>query len=249
MEHIVRLLICMAGHSHASNIAHRKGAQDKKKAKLFTKYLREIQVAAKCGGVSEEINPRLRVAIAKAKTVSMPKDRIEALLKKISGGDDASNYEEVRYDGYANGGIGIIVEALSDNKNRTASDVRSTFTKNGGNLGETGSLSFAFTRYGVIYFKTAGLNFDKLFDEAVNANAQSVENVGEYAEVLTEFEDFFAVKNALEGIFGPEAIEESGFEYRANLKPESEMSEEQSANLQKLVDALEELDDVQNVWY
>ena len=239
----------MAGHSHAANIAHRKGAQDKKKAKLFTKYLREIQVAAKTGGTNEETNPRLRVAIAKAKTISLPKDRIEALLKKVSGGDDASNYEEVRYDGYANGGIGIIVEALSDNKNRTASDVRSTFTKNGGNLGETGSLSFTFTRYGVIYFKAESINFDTLFDEAVNANATSIENEGNYIEVLTQFEDFFTIKNTLEAKFGSDAIEESGLEYRQNIKPECEMSDEQKANLEKLIDALEELDDVQNVWY
>ena len=137
----------MAGHSHAANIAHRKGVQDKKKAKIFTKYLREIQVAARAGGINEETNSRLRVAIAKAKTVSLPKDRIDAVFKKISGGEDMNNYEEVRYDGYANGGVGIIVETLTDNKNRTASDVRSTFTKYGGNLGETGSLSFVFKRY------------------------------------------------------------------------------------------------------
>ena len=238
----------MAGHSHAANIAHRKGAQDKKRAKIFTKYLREIQVAAKLGGVQEEMNPRLRVAISKARAISLPKDRIEAVLKKVSGGDDNQNFDEVRYDGYANGGIGIVVEALTDNKNRTASDVRSTFTKHAGNLGETGSLNFAFSYYGVIYFKPNTIEFDKIFDEAVNQGAESVELVdGGYTEVLTSFEGFNSVKSALEASFGADCIEESGFEYRANTP--QDLSTEQQEALQKLVDALEDLDDVQNVWY
>jgi len=238
----------MAGHSHAANIAHRKGAQDKKKAKIFTKYLREIQVSAKLGGISEDSNPRLRVAISKAKSISLPKDRIEAVLKKVSMGDDNQNFDEMRYDGYAHGGIGIIIEALTDNKNRTASDVRSTFTKHSGNLGETGSLNFAFSRYGVIYFKPNTVNFDKVFDEAVNQGAQSVEIVdGNYIEVLTSFEDFHSTKSALDSAFGLQSIEDSGFEYRAN--DSQELSSEQQESLQKLIDALEDLDDVQNVWY
>jgi YebC/PmpR family DNA-binding regulatory protein len=236
----------MAGHSHAANIAHRKGAQDKKRAKIFTKYLREIQVAAKLGGVQEEMNPRLRVAISKARAISLPKDRIEAVLKKVSGGDDNQNFDEVRYDGYANGGIGIVVEALTDNKNRTASDVRSTFTKHSGNLGETGSLNFAFSHYGVIYFKKDLVDFDKLFDLAVNEGADSVEPTGDYIEVLTSFEAFNSIKSALEAALGTDCIEDSGFEYRANTP--QDLSSEQQESLQKLIDALEDLDDVQNVW-
>jgi YebC/PmpR family DNA-binding regulatory protein len=236
----------MAGHSHAANVAHRKKAQGDKKAKIFTKFLREIQVAAKSGGVNESTNSRLKIAIAKAKSVSVPRDKIESLLKKVAGGEDLANYEEVRYDGYAPGGIGVIVECLSDNKNRTASDVRSTFTKYSGNLGETGSLNFLFNRCGVIYFKNT-VNFDDLFEEAINLNSQNINQFDDYYEVITEFEDFIKIKQSLEKIFQSENIENSGLEYRSITS--SDISNDQNETLQKLVDALEDLDDVQNVWY
>jgi YebC/PmpR family DNA-binding regulatory protein len=236
----------MAGHSHAANVAHRKKAQGDKKAKIFTKFLREIQVAAKSGGVNESTNSRLKIAIAKAKSVSVPRDKIESLLKKVAGGEDLANYEEVRYDGYAPGGIGVIVECLSDNKNRTASDVRSTFTKYSGNLGETGSLNFLFNRCGVIYFKNT-VNFDDLFEEAINLNSQNINQFDDYYEVITEFEDFIKIKQSLEKTFQSENIENSGLEYRSITS--SDISNDQNETLQKLVDALEDLDDVQNVWY
>ncbi len=237
----------MAGHSHAANVAHRKNAQNNKKAKIFTKLLREIYVSSKESGVIEEFNPRLRMALARGRLLNLPKDKIDGVFKRVSGGEDEQSFDEVRYDGYAKGGIGLIVEALTDNRNRTASDVRSVFTKFAGNLGESGSLNFLFQRLGVIYYTKASINqFDRLFEECINASAQECEDLGDVYEITTSLDSFAKVKEHLEGFFGQS--EEVALQYRrldVSTRPDIEVNQ----NLKDLVDALEDLDDVQNVWY
>ncbi len=186
----------MAGHSHAANVKHRKDAQGLKKAKIFTQILRLVQVAVKNGGPDENHNPSLRLALEKARQYSLPKDKIKNAIDKASGNDkDSGNYEEVRYDGYGPNGSGIIVEALTDNRNRTASDVRSIFTKYSGNLGETGSLSFIFKRFGVIYYKKS-LDFDALFEAAVDVGAENAQDIGDHAYDI----DLFVLRRTLERV-------------------------------------------------
>jgi YebC/PmpR family DNA-binding regulatory protein len=234
----------MAGHSHAANVAHRKAAQGKKKAKLFTQILRLVYVAVKQGGSDEAMNSSLRFALEKARSYSVPKDKIKATIDRASGNaGEAENYEDMRYDGYAAHGIGVIVQALTDNRNRTASEVRAAFTKFGGNLGESGSLDFFFKRQGVIYYKKA-LDFDALFEVAVELDADSVEKEGDYFIVYTSFENFHKVQIGLERQFGQ--FEEAEIEYA----PQNTiaLTPEQKQSVQKLLDALEELEDVQNVW-
>ncbi len=174
----------MAGHSQFKNIMHRKGKQDKVRAQLFAKLGREITVAAKLGLPDPAFNPRLRAAILAAKAQSMPKDNIERAIKKASGGD-AENYEEVRYEGYGPGGVAVIVEVLTDNRNRTASDVRSTFSKNGGNLAETGAVSFMFDRVGVVEFNAGLANADQMLEAAIEAGADDVVSTAGGHEIYT----------------------------------------------------------------
>lgn len=233
----------MAGHSKFKNIMHRKGAQDKKRAKLFSKLAREITVAAKLGGDDPEMNPRLRLAIQTAKSQSMPKDNIEKAIKSGVGGTEGGDYEEMRYEGYGPGGVAIIVDALTDNRNRTASEVRSSFTKLGGNLGESGSVIFMFERVGeIIYPKSVG-DFERVFETAAEAGAQNCEDQGDIYEITTDPNDFADVKQTLDNKLGdPE---------RANLawKPTtlSEVDDETAEKNIKLIELLEESDDVQNV--
>src|SRR5829696_7624063 len=233
----------MAGHSQFKNIMHRKGKQDKVRAQLFAKLGREITIAAKLGMPDPAFNPRLRAAIIAAKAQSMPKDNIERAIKKASGGD-AETYEEIRYEGYGPGGIAVIVEVLTDNRNRAASDVRSTFTKNGGNLAETGAVSFMFDRVGVVEFDAGAASADQMLEAAIEAGADDVNSTATGHEIYTTPESLNGVSKALEAKFGEPR--------RSALlwKPQNTVpvDDEKGEQLFGLIETLEELDDVQNVY-
>jgi YebC/PmpR family DNA-binding regulatory protein len=235
----------MAGHSQFANIKHRKGAQDAKKAKKFTKILREISVAAKSGQPDPNMNPRLRNAIIEARSNNMPKDRIDAAIKKATGGNDGDNFEEIRYEGYAPGGIAIIVEALTDNRNRTASEVRSIFTKAGGALGETGSVGFMFDHVGVIQFDAKIASEELMFEAALEAGAEEVESSSEVHVIITTPENFAAVRDTLIEKFTKDPLS-AKLDWKAKVS--NEINDlEQAQKLMKMIDALEDCDDVQNV--
>ncbi len=233
----------MAGHSKWANIKHRKGAQDAKRAKIFSKLGRELTVAAKLGGEDPDMNPRLRLAVATARGRSMPKDAIERAIQKGVGGNDGDNYDEIRYEGYGAGGVAIIVEALSDNKNRTASEVRAAFTKCNGNLGETGCVSFMFDRVAEIVFPADKASADDMFEAALEAGASNVESDDDYHEIHCSVEDFAAVRDALEKRFGEP--ERQGLIWLPNVT--TEVDEDQAKSIMKLIDLLEDNDDVQKV--
>lgn len=234
----------MAGHSQFANIKHRKGAQDAKRAKIFTKILREITVAAKSGQPDPEFNPRLRNAIIEARSNNMPKDRVDAAIKKVIAGNVGENFEEIRYEGYAPNGIAIIVEALTDNRNRTASEVRSIFTKAGGALGETGSVAFMFDHIGLIQFDGKVANEEQMFEAALEAGAEEVESSSELHAVITSIENFAAVRDVLIEKFGDPIS--AKFDWKA--KNSMEITDlEQAQKLIKMIDALEDCDDVQMV--
>lgn len=232
----------MAGHSKWANIQHRKGRQDAARSKLFSKLSKEITVAAKMGDPDPEKNPRLRLAVKAAKSQSMPKDVIDRAIKKSMAGD-AADYTEIRYEGYGAGGIAIIVEAMTDNINRTASNVRSTFTKHGGNLGTTGSVSFSFDRVGeIIYDKSVG-DEDTVMMAALEAGADDVETDDEAHYVYCAMESFSDVSDALETELG------EAKDTKLIWKPQSRtmVDLETAQKLMKLIDTLEDDDDVQNV--
>jgi YebC/PmpR family DNA-binding regulatory protein len=233
----------MAGHSKFKNIMHRKGAQDAKRAKAFTKIGREIQVAAQVGGVDPSANPRLRVALVAAREHNMTNDRIKRAIDAGAGVGDTSNYVEIRYEGYGPSGVAIIVEALTDNKNRTASEVRSAFTKYGGNLGETGSVGFMFDHVGQILYPITTLKFDDVFEAAVEAGADDVLVDEEHFEILSQPTNFMAVRNALEEKFG--APSSSAIIWQPNVM--AELSETDAEIIMKLIESLEDSDDVQTV--
>ncbi len=233
----------MSGHSKWSSIKHKKGAVDAKRGKIFTKIIKEISVAARLGGGDVDANPRLRTAILKAKSVNMPKDNMERAIKKGTGDLEGVDYIELVYEGYGPGGVALIIETLTDNKNRTAADVRSTLTKNGGNLGETGSVSYLFHRKGVIIFDAEKYSEEEIFEVALEAGADDVSTEGDVIEVLTSPEDFHTVVDALEA---------AGFENTSaelTLVPEStiSLSLEKTAKALKLIDKIEDYDDVQSV--
>ncbi len=232
----------MAGHSKFKNIMHRKGRQDAKRAKVFGKLIRELTVAAKSGLPDPDMNPRLRTAIAAAKAVNMPGDTMNRAVKKGSGGGDDTNYEEIRYEGYGPGGVAVIVEALTDNRNRAASEIRSAFTKFGGNLGETGAVSFMFDRVGLLVYGNAA-NAEDMFEAALEAGASDVESSENGHEVTCAPDDFSLVRDALEKKFG--AAEDA----RLDWKPQTSVpvDEDAATTLLKLIDALEDNDDVQRV--
>jgi len=233
----------MAGHSKWKNIMYRKGAQDQKRAKQFTKVGREIAVAAKQGLPDPDHNPRLRAAIQAARAVNMSKDAIDRAIKKAAGGDDDTDYQEMRYEGYGPGGIAVIVEALTDNRNRTASEVRAAFTKFSGNLGETGSVAFMFERLGQVVFPAEVGDAEAVFEAALEAGATDVASDDETHTIYCAPEDFGQVSEALSGTFGDP--QEAGLTW----KPSNtiEIDEEKAGTLLKLIDALEDNDDVQSV--
>ena len=233
----------MAGHSKFKNIMHRKGAQDKKRSAMFSKLSREITVAAKMGLPDPDMNPRLRAAVNAAKAQSMPKDNIQRAIDKASKGD-AENYEEVRYEGYGPNGVAIIVAALTDNRNRTATNVRTAFSKNGGNLGASGSVAHGFERLGLIEYPASAGDEDKVMEAAIDAGADDVQSDEDGHQIWTQQDGMHDVAKALEASLGPaDAVK---LAWKPTLT--TEVSGEAVASLMKLVDALEDDDDVQTVW-
>ena len=232
----------MAGHSKWANIQHRKGKQDKLRSKMFSKLSKEITVAAKMGMPDPDMNPRLRLAIKAAKAQSMPKDVIDRAIKKSQMGDGA-DYTEIRYEGYGVNGIAIIVEAMTDNRNRTASNVRSTFTKRGGNLGETGSVSFMFDRKGQIVYDPDVGDADKVMEAAIEAGAEDVESSEEEHVIWCAVEDLNDVSTALEATLGESDSTKLVWKPRTT----TELDLEAAQSLMKLIEALEDDDDVQSV--
>jgi YebC/PmpR family DNA-binding regulatory protein len=233
----------MAGHSQFKNIMHRKGRQDKARSRLFSKLAREITVAAKMGMPDPNFNPRLRAAMLAARAENMPKDNIERAIKKSQGGD-AESYDEVRYEGYGPGGVAIIVEALTDNRNRTAGDVRATFTKSGGNLAETGAVSFMFDRVGVVEYDVSVASPDAMLDAAIDAGADDVASNDGGHEIYTAQDSLAGVAKALESKFGEPR------KAALTWKPQNtlEVGDDQGEKLLRLIETLEENDDVQNVY-
>jgi YebC/PmpR family DNA-binding regulatory protein len=233
----------MAGHSQFKNIMHRKGRQDKMRSKLFGKLAREITVAAKLGQPDPAFNPRLRAAILAARAENMPKDNIERAIKKSQGGD-AESYDEIRYEGYGPGGVAVIVEVLTDNRNRTAGDVRATFSKNGGNLAETGAVSFMFDHVGVVEYDAAAGGADAMLEAAIEAGAEDVVSGESGHEIYTTPDSLREVAKALEARFGEPR--------RAALvwKPKNTVAidDDQGEKLLSLLESLNEHDDVQNVY-
>ena len=234
----------MAGHSQFKNIMYRKGAQDKKRGKVFTKLIRELTTAARTGLPDPAANPRLRAAVLAARQANMPKDTVERAIKRGAGGEAAEAYEEVRYEGYGPGGVAVIVEALTDNRNRTASEVRAAFAKSGGTLGETNSVSFMFDRVGEIVYPAAAASADDMLEAAIEAGAQDVESDEDGHAVISAPEDFNSVRDALENHFGP--ADSARLVWRP--KTAAAIDEETAATLLKLIDTLEDSDDVQNVY-
>ncbi|WP_428407034.1 YebC/PmpR family DNA-binding transcriptional regulator [Hyphococcus sp.] len=233
----------MAGHSKWANIQHRKGRQDARRSKMFSKLSKEITVAAKMGAPDPDFNPRLRLAIQAAKAQSMPKDNIDRAIKKSTAADEA-NFEEIRYEGFGPAGVGVIVEALTDNRNRAASDIRAIFSKNGGNLGETGSVSFMFDLVGYIEYPASVASEDDMLEAAIEAGADDVQSSEETHEIYCAFDQLGEVSAALQEKFG-EASSAKPY-----WKPQNtiDVDGDKAASLMKLIDALEDNDDVQNVY-
>jgi len=233
----------MAGHSKFKNIMYRKGAQDKKRSALFSKLSREITVAAKMGLPDPEANARLRAAVIAARAQSMPKDNIQRSIDKASG-SDAENYEEIRYEGFGPGGVALIVEALTDNRNRTATNMRTIFSKNGGNLGASGSVSHGFERLGLVEYPASAGDSDKVLEAAIEAGAEDVESDDDGHRIWTSVETLHEVAKALEPMLG----EGEGAKLAWKPATEVEVRGDDAQQLLRLMDALEEDDDVQTVW-
>ncbi len=234
----------MAGHSKWANIKHRKAAQDAKRGKTFTKLIRELVTAAKAGGPNPEDNPRLRTAIDKALSANMKRDTVDKAVQRGAGGSDAENYEEVTYEGYGVNGVAVLVECLTDNRNRTVSDVRHAFTKRGGNLGTDGSVAYLFTRTGRISFP-AGVDEDQILELALHAGANDVvSNTDGSIDVLTAWEDFLAVRDAL-SVTGLAA---ESAEVTMVAATTVSLDRDDAEKIIALVDHLDDLDDVQNVY-
>jgi YebC/PmpR family DNA-binding regulatory protein len=232
----------MAGHSQFKNIMYRKGAQDAKRAKLFTKVIRELTLAARSGVPDPAMNPRLRAAIQAARAVNLPKDRIERAISRGGGGDDES-YEEIRYEGYASGGVALIVEALTDNRNRTAAEVRGAFTRCEGALAETGSVTHLFERVGEVSYPPDAASADEMLEAAIEAGADDCDSGSHGHEVTCAPDRFNDVREALEDRFGPAESAKLAWKPRATVPVE----EQQARSLFKLIETLEDSDDVQTV--
>ena len=233
----------MAGHSKFKNIMYRKGAQDKKRSALFSKLSREITVAATMGLPDPEANARLRAAVIAARAQSMPQDNIQRAIDKASGGD-AENYEEVRYEGFGPGGVALIVEALTDNRNRTATNMRTIFSKNGGNLGASGSVSHGFERMGLIEYPATAGDAEKVLEAAIEAGAEDVDSDEDGHRIWTNVENLHEAAKALEPMLG----EADSAKLAWKPQTDDEMRGEQAQQLGRLMEALEEDDDVQTVW-
>ncbi|MDA8049563.1 MAG: YebC/PmpR family DNA-binding transcriptional regulator [Rhodospirillales bacterium] len=233
----------MAGHSQFKNIMHRKGAQDARRARQFARLIREITVAARQGLPEIGANPRLRAAVAAAREANMPKETVERAIRKATGAGAGPDFSEVRYEGYGPAGVALIVETLTDNRNRTASDIRAAFARNGGALGEPNSVAFLFQRQGVLRYPPDAASAEALLEAAIETGAENAESTPEGHEVTTGVADFFAVRDALESRFGPPL--RAGLEWRPQTLVTLDV--EQAASVLKLLEALEEIDDVQTV--
>lgn len=233
----------MAGHSKFKNIMHRKGAQDKKRSAMFSKLSREITVAAKMGTPDPDMNPRLRAAVNAAKAQSMPKDNIQRAIDKASMGDTDS-YEEVRYEGFGPGGVSLIIEALTDNRNRTATNVRTAVSKNGGNLGASGSVSHGFDRMGLISYPAGAGDAEKVFEAALEAGAEDVSSSEDGHEIWTAQDALHEVATAITPVLG----EPEGAKLAWRPQTMVAVGEDEAGQLFKLIDALDDDDDVQTVW-
>ncbi|MDC3140757.1 YebC/PmpR family DNA-binding transcriptional regulator [Alphaproteobacteria bacterium] len=233
----------MAGHSKFKNIMHRKGAQDARRAKKFARLTKELQVAVR-GGTDPSSNPRLRSALSACRAVNMPKDNIERVIKKAEDGEN-SNLEEIRYEGYAQGGVALIVDALTDNRNRTAAEVRSSFTKYGGNLGETGSVSFMFNNVGQIVYKKNIMSEDEIFDIAIEVGADDVKADENNYEIITTVNEFNNVREKLESILGVPDQAELIWYPENNVQIDDERK---ATSILKLLDTLDNCEDVQGVY-
>jgi len=234
----------MAGHSKWAQIKHKKARVDAQKGKRFAKLIREIQVAARMGGPDPDLNPRLRLAIDRAKAANMPMDNIERAIKKATGGDEGAGYEETIYEGYGPGGVAIMIVTLTDNKNRTTGEVRHVLTKYGGNLGKSGTVAWQFTEKGVIYVEREGTSEDDVFAVAVEAGAEDFKTLSDSYEITTEVKNFGAVKAAIEA----SGFKVSSGEITRVPKNTVKVSGGDAERLLKLIEALEELDDVQDVY-
>lgn len=234
----------MAGHSQYKNIMHRKGRQDAIRGRVFTRMTREIIMAAKSGLPDMAFNPRLRSAVIAARAENMPKDKIEAAIKRGSGATGGDNFEELRYDGYGAGGVAIIVESATDNRNRAAAEVRSIFTKNGGNMGETGSVGFMFARKGVIIYPASKTTADAMFEAAIEAGAENCESSTETHEITCAMEDFNTVRDAMIAIMG----DPSSAKLQWIPQTMAPVDEATAISVFKLLEALDDCDDVQEVF-
>ncbi|MDR1691474.1 MAG: YebC/PmpR family DNA-binding transcriptional regulator [Rickettsiales bacterium] len=234
----------MAGHSKWANIQHRKGAQDKKRSSLFTKLAKEITIAAKIGDSNPDMNPRLRLAINNAKKLSMPNDNIKRAIDKAASNAAGDNYAEARYEGYGPGSVAVIVEALTDNPNRTAPEIRATFNKAGGNMGTPGSVAFSFKKEGLILYEKKNIDEEKIFEVAIESGADNIETDENGYAITTAPEDFTSVMNELEKHFGEAQSAEIVWTPLNTVK----LDDETKAKFEKFRDALEDLDDVQNVY-
>ena len=235
----------MAGHSKWANIQHRKGRQDEKRGKIWTRIIREITVAARAGGGDLATNPRLRLAVDRAKAANMPADRVKYNIDKATGNQEGVTYEEIRYEGYGIGGAAILVDTMTDNKVRTVAEVRHAFSKHGGNMGTEGSVIFQFKHCGQLIF-APGTNEDKVMEVALEAGAQDVITDDDGAiEVLTAYADFEAVKNAMEAA----SLKPDVAEVTMRAENPIQLSAEDGVRMQKLLDVLEELDDVQEIYH
>jgi YebC/PmpR family DNA-binding regulatory protein len=235
----------MAGHSQFKNIMHRKGAQDKKRGKVFTKLIRELTTAARTGLPDPAANPRLRAAMIAARQANMPRDTIDRAVKRGAGGEDVENYEEIRYEGYGPGGVAVIVEALTDNRNRTAGEVRTAFTRCGGTLGETNSVSFQFSRVGQVTYPAETGSAEALLEAAIDAGADDAESDEAEHRIICALDDLAAVRDALEAKFGPAAAAKLVWRPQTLVPVEAD---ETAEALFKLVETLEDSDDVQTVY-
>ena len=233
----------MAGHSQFKNIMYRKGAQDKKRAKIFGRLIREITVAARSGLPEPDKNPRLRAAISAGRAANMPKDNIDRAIKRVAGGEDDTTYDEIRYEGYGPGGVALIVEALTDNRNRTASEVRAAFGRHGGALAETNAVSFMFDRVGLIALDAGVGSADEVFEAAVDAGADNVESAGDGHEIICDLDQFNTVRDALAARCGDPREAHLAWKRQNTIMVEEKHAE----TLLKLLDVLDDNDDVQQV--
>ena len=233
----------MAGHSHWAGIKHKKGRADKERSKIFSKLSREITVAAKLGDKDPEMNPRLRTAIQAAKQANMPKDNISRAISKSEMSDD-KNYENLRYEGFGPSNIAFIIETLTDNKNRSASSIRTVLQKNGGRLGESGSTTHMFNNYGIIQFEKNKISEEEAFEIAINAGAKDCVNLNDFFEIVTKKEDFYKIKTELEKKI--DTFSYSAIEWRAHNF--IDLNEDQSKKIIEILSTIEELDDVQNIF-